>query len=384
MPGFICLESAAAQGQAFPASWEKSWPHSAQQQEMGADVCACEHLRSRYRFIICFPIRINLFGRHMIGKPPTPKQIAYLTYMGVGNAVSMDRQQAFDCIDKLFEVEDQNLWSWLYERQMNWLTDRFLLYPSIYRSELNNFLKNEFAQTLHDYVWSRVTGASEQLTKAKIRQVINDLTRENTEWWSTKDKKEIFFLRLAATFPACCDGKAPSKAPRQASPPRLIPAARFEDGQNTRRTSLMLPLVLLSAALIIGVISVLFMALRPSQSNFEIQSESPTSEQETNSKTGSSVTVAASETKSEASTGRQVTMRIISSGPYGAAGLIGIETAPVQTPAVVADLIGRQKDETWHGTLYRCGTHTFADSGRTVPRFAISLETAEVLNRKAQ
>ena len=117
----------------------------------------------------------------MIGKPPTPKQVAYLTYMGVSNAVSMDRQQASDCIENLFEVEDYNLWSWLSERRTNWFTDRFLLYPSIYRPELDYFLNNDFAQTLHDYVRSRVTGASEQLTKAKIRQVIKDLTRENTE-----------------------------------------------------------------------------------------------------------------------------------------------------------------------------------------------------------
>lgn len=77
-------------------------------------------------------------------------------------------------------------------------------------------------------------------------------------------------------------------------------------------------------------------------------------------------------------------MRIMSSGPYGTAGLIGSEIEPVQTPAVVADLLGRQKDETWHGIVYPCGTHTFTDSGRTVPRFAISVETAEVLNRKKQ
>lgn len=231
---------------------------------------------------------------------------------------------------------------------------------------------------------SRVTGASEKLTKAKIKRVIKDLTREDEDWWSTTDRKEVFFRRLEVTFPACCDGRAPAKSFRQELLPRSIPAESFEASQSSRRMSLTLPLTLLSTVFIIGVIWVILREFRRVQSDYETQTESSTVEQKSISSTRVSDGTTVSATEAETLTGRHARMRILSFGPYGAAGLIGIEDGPVQTPAVIADLLDKQKDETWQGTVYPCGTHRFTDTGRTVARYATNPETAEALNRQTQ
>jgi hypothetical protein len=158
----------------------------------------------------------------------TPKQVAYLTYMGVRDAERMSKDEASAAIEKLFDTADDKLWERLREKQTDWITDRFILYPDLYAHEIQSMLDHELPEMFHAFVRSRVVGASETLTKAKIKHVIDALTRENKHWWQAKNKKDVFFTRLAATFPGCVDGRPPEKkvVPAKQPPPQVTVSSR--------------------------------------------------------------------------------------------------------------------------------------------------------------
>ena len=158
----------------------------------------------------------------------TPKQIAYLSYMGVMDAERMSKDEASAAIEDLFDTADNKLWERLREKQTEWITDRFILYPELYSREIQSMLDHELPEMFHAFVRSRVVGASETLTKAKIKQVIDALTRENKQWWQAKNKKDVFFTRLSATFPGCVDGRPPEKKGVLAkqSPPQITVSPR--------------------------------------------------------------------------------------------------------------------------------------------------------------
>jgi hypothetical protein len=143
--------------------------------------------------------------------------------MGVTDAERMSKDEASTAIEKLFDTADDKLWERLREKQTDWITDRFILYPDLYAHEIQSMLDHELPDIFHAYVRSRVVGASETLTKAKIKQVIDALTRENKQWWQAKNKKDVFFTRLAATFPGCVDGRPPEKkvVPAKQPPPQI-------------------------------------------------------------------------------------------------------------------------------------------------------------------
>ena len=140
----------------------------------------------------------------------TPKQIAFLSYLGVSNAECLTKQQATEEIERLLEVSNG--------RQNDWLTDRLRLYPNLYSNELAEHLSEQ----LHAYVRSRVVGASEQLTKAKIKGVVMALSKENGHWWEHPDHKSIFYNRLQQVHPGCCDGRTPEKPPKSPKPPKQL------------------------------------------------------------------------------------------------------------------------------------------------------------------
>ena len=159
--------------------------------------------------------------------PATPKQIAYLSYMGIQGATHMSKEEASVAIDTLFDTEDLRLWERLREKQADWITDRFILYPDLYAHEIQRMLDDELPEMFHTYVRSRVVGASEKLTKAKINEVVGALTQENAQWWQAKNKKEVFFSRLASTFPHCVDGRPTERKPatrKQTVTPSTAPA----------------------------------------------------------------------------------------------------------------------------------------------------------------
>lgn len=143
--------------------------------------------------------------------PATPKQIAYLSYMGVRNAAALSKDEASDKIERMFEVGDAE-YERLEPRRGQWMTDRFILYPELYASEFKQFLDAQLPELLHTYVRGRVVGAPEKLTKAKIRDVVQAITAEDQDWWKGSNWKELFFDRLAQTYPGCCQGRQPARS----------------------------------------------------------------------------------------------------------------------------------------------------------------------------
>jgi len=146
-----------------------------------------------------------------MSRSATPKQIAYLSYMGVSNAQELSFESASAAISGLFDSSDPSLYGQLYERQSDWITERFVLHPDLYANEIQRMLDEELPEVFHAYVRGRMVGASEKLTKIKIKKVISSLLVEDVQWWQSRDKKEIFYQRLTELYPACVDGCMPEK-----------------------------------------------------------------------------------------------------------------------------------------------------------------------------
>lgn len=140
----------------------------------------------------------------------TPKQVAYLTYIGVSNADQLSKLEACELIDAnplLSEANSPTERDRLRAYQNKWHTERLILYPDAYAIELKEFLRDELPKSLHNYVRKRVVGAAENLTKAKIRHVVDNLTGEDARWWHQPDHQAVFFERLRQMYPGCCDDR---------------------------------------------------------------------------------------------------------------------------------------------------------------------------------
>jgi len=166
----------------------------------------------------------------MSREPATPKQIAYLTFMGYPKADRLTKDKASQAIESLSDVSDLREYERVEKRKSEWIRQRFILHPDLYSYELKNFFIHELPETLHNFVRSRMTGASEKLTKTKIRQVVNALGREDADWWKEANFKDAFWSKLQEMHPGCCDGqlkerkkKAPAKRQQAA---RRAPAAK--------------------------------------------------------------------------------------------------------------------------------------------------------------
>lgn len=144
----------------------------------------------------------------------SPKQIAYLTYMGVANAAQLTKKQAADMIDSNPFLDGANSLAAIERiqaHQSRWHEERLKLYPELYVYELKEFLRDTLPKSLHDYVRRRVVGATDILTKTKIRTIVDVLTNENSCWWHGSNHQEIFFERLRQMYPGCCDGHTPEQ-----------------------------------------------------------------------------------------------------------------------------------------------------------------------------
>jgi hypothetical protein len=144
----------------------------------------------------------------------SPKQVAYLTYMGVDNAARLTKKEAYDLIESnrfLDGAESLAAIERIQVKQSRWHEERLKLYPELYASDLKYFLSVDLPNSLHGYVRRRMVGASETLSKAKIRRVVEILTGENSRWWHNSNRPEIFFDRLRQIYPGCCDGRTPEQ-----------------------------------------------------------------------------------------------------------------------------------------------------------------------------
>jgi len=77
--------------------------------------------------------------------PATPKQIAYLSYMGVAGADRMSKDEVSIVLNRLFDTPDMKLWRQLRQKQEDWITDRFILYPDLYARDIEYMLHEEAA-----------------------------------------------------------------------------------------------------------------------------------------------------------------------------------------------------------------------------------------------
>ena len=172
-----------------------------------------------YRAGAC-EISIRSSGRDGIDaeRPPgwgtssaTPKQVAFLTYMGFPKPERLTKKEASDLIDSggyspearsMAEMERQQA------RKSKWHIDRLVLHPDLYTDELTDHLSNALPEQLHTYVRGQIVGASEKLTKSRILDVVQALNRENSRWWHQPQYEAVFVERLRQMYPGCCDGRS--------------------------------------------------------------------------------------------------------------------------------------------------------------------------------
>jgi hypothetical protein len=146
--------------------------------------------------------------------PATPKQVAFLRFMGFKNSDQLSKDKAHSVIDNLLEVDDPDEADRRQEKIYEWGRVKFLQHPDLYAAELDQYLKRELIDDLHRDIRKRVVGASERLTKGKIKTVCDILGAEDADWWKQDACKDSFYLKLIEFYPGCCDGKPPIVQPR--------------------------------------------------------------------------------------------------------------------------------------------------------------------------
>jgi hypothetical protein len=203
------------------------------EQECNFVTCCCEHCAGGIEFdanlltpescIVPCPHcgeDTRLFVNAVPSPPPpaalsgsshiTPKQLAFLTYMGVPDADKLTKREASELIDSggfFPEVTSMAQWDRQARRKAAWDTERLFLYPDLYAQELDWHLNNTLPHALHRCVRGLYVSSSERLTRAKILRVIRTLTAENRGWWHGKGHEDVFMERLKQVYPRCCDGQ---------------------------------------------------------------------------------------------------------------------------------------------------------------------------------
>lgn len=158
----------------------------------------------------------------------TPKQIAFLSYMGFEDAAQLSKEEISEMMEDVTGAYFARYPDTREQREIyhskDWFNDRFILYPDLYKAELKEYLENTLVEEMQTYIQGQFTGSSERITKSKIKEVCKTLTSENSKWWQNEDKKQIFFFRFSFVYPKCCDGRRPEKkiaAPVQPVGPKL-------------------------------------------------------------------------------------------------------------------------------------------------------------------
>ena len=144
----------------------------------------------------------------MSDRPPTPYQIAFLLYMKVPGAESMNRTEVEAAFQTLKTHPSRNL-GHDYNLSGSWYQDRGLLFPHQYPEEREQFLD----RSLRGYVRSKVIHNSAHLTKDKILAITRQFDAEDIYWQLDPGYKERFYQTLQQVHPDCCDG-IPASSPK--------------------------------------------------------------------------------------------------------------------------------------------------------------------------
>ena len=138
----------------------------------------------------------------------TPYQIAFLLYMKVPGADSMNRMEVEAAFDALKIHPPRNL-GHDYNLSGSWYQDRGLLFPQQHPEERERFLD----RSLRDYVRSKIIHNSARLTKDKIVAIVRQFDAEDIFWHLDPGHKERFYQALQQLYPDCCDG-IPASSPK--------------------------------------------------------------------------------------------------------------------------------------------------------------------------
>ncbi len=135
-------------------------------------------------------------------KMASERQVAYLAWLGVSDAVKLTSKEAANAIQK----KGGNLTYRSDGKQ--WNIERLILHPEIFSDELKKHLKLKVRRDCLKHHESLVFGSSELLDDKKLSEVFNKLMKIDVAWWSKEDFRDVFYNQLRDMYPKCCDGKS--------------------------------------------------------------------------------------------------------------------------------------------------------------------------------
>ena len=131
--------------------------------------------------------------RTPVARPASPKKLAYLRYMNVPYPVEMDEDEANALIQNMENVSSYDAWSRLLEKKCTWRTDRFILYPTLFRNEFQIFHEKELPQALKNYLFEEApTSSLRRLSLANVRDCMKELDNAEPLWWQSAHVQEDF------------------------------------------------------------------------------------------------------------------------------------------------------------------------------------------------
>jgi len=135
-------------------------------------------------------------------KPASPKQIAFLTWFGVQGAASLTEEEA---ATKFAKIDWDNA---VRADGASWSIDRLILFPDIFRSELNRHLSGKIKRECLRYYDGIVFESSSYPDGEICREVFRKLSAVDPGWWSKPSFPQSFYKALQTNYPKCCDGKS--------------------------------------------------------------------------------------------------------------------------------------------------------------------------------
>ncbi|HBC86737.1 MAG TPA: hypothetical protein DCZ94_07275 [Lentisphaeria bacterium] len=191
----------------------------------------------------------------------TPKQKAFLDYVGIPSADKLSKSEAGEMINQIRNTildiaEDENHLEAMKARIEDWNLKKLVLHPELYQYELKYFLDHDLPEKLHTYIRNNIKGSSEKLTKDKIKKAINILSKRDYSWWQGDNINENFRIELQLVYPKCCDGAPVEKKAylRKANNAIVRP-----DFKSASKTGCVIPLALIS--FLFSIMSILIINL---------------------------------------------------------------------------------------------------------------------------
>lgn len=132
----------------------------------------------------------------------SPEQIAFLSWFGVDEAASLTEEEAIAMIDK---VGSDNA---IRADGASWNVDRLILYPDMFRKELNKHLSGKIKRECLRYYDGIVFESTSYPDGEICKEVFKRLSVDDPGWWSRPVFPESFYKALQIAFPKCCDGKS--------------------------------------------------------------------------------------------------------------------------------------------------------------------------------